>query len=1064
MLRLAAATTAAALGAVGLTVVPQAAAAPSPARQWTDVQALISPIKGVWTDQNYPGAIDTTMPKTALLGNGDIGVTSGGGNGYKTFYVSKGNYWTASPSPSPVSLGGVSITPTNGAQSGQAANLALGSTATASTSHSSFPPPRAVNGQWAAGYEGWVSAVGKPQWLRLDLGAGRSFNRYVIKHDAAARPAETANNTKSWTLQTSGDGTTWTSVDTVTNNTAAITDRSFTQLTARYVRLDISEPTQGTTSETITNPRARIGQLELYADNLALGSTATASTSHSSFPPPRAVSGQWAAGYEGWVSTIGKTQWLRLDLGTSKTFNRYLIKHDEAARPGNAANNTKNWTLQTSNDGTTWTTADTVTNNTAASTNRTFTQTTARYVRLNITEPTQGTTSDTITNPRARIGQLELYAPAGTSQPSVPFREEQNILNAEVDTTMALGGVPVTMKTWTGADGNYLVTQIKSNGSVPVRLRADTWAGSGQPATGFTNTSGVSGSTTWATRKTPTSTAWVSEGSLATRVIGATATTASSGATASQTFDLPAGQTIRIVTAVSGGGKNATGSGAAARTLVDAQTGTTLDTLYTAHADWWKQYWLKSYVDLNDSDLERYYYSHLYFMGSAIRAGKTAPGLYGVWTTTDTPGWYGDMHLNYNWMANYYGAYSSNRADMFASYQAVVEDYLPEARRRAKEDLKRVNNTYVTNRFPSGGVPGGLLFPVGIGPFGSTTDDKYLNQVCNALFVATQYLEYYDYTRDNAWLADSGYPFLKEVAEFFQHWLEYDATAQRYNLWGGPHEGLWARNSTPDMGMLRYLLTTLINASTTLGVDSTLRATWQDILGKLPPIATTTYNNKTVYAIADPGTITPDTRAIRIGDNTINLEFIHPGEALGLGSSAAERQRAIDTLDAMNSWGQSNSFPKVFTQAARVGYPAQSLFDKFKAQVATSKLAANLRVVDGYHGLEKVGAIESVDSMLMQSHQGVIRLFPVWPTTKDASFVKLREKGALIVSSEFKAGAVTYVDIAPEVGGTVKLLNPWPGKSVTINKSTGGTQSYTETGGVITFTGTAGTTYTINAP
>jgi hypothetical protein len=35
---------------------------------------------------------------------------------------------------------------------------------------------------------------------------------------------------------------------------------------------------------------------------------------------------------------------------------------------------------------------------------------------------------------------------------------------------------------------------------------------------------------------------------------------------------------------------------------------------------------------------------------------------------------------------------------------------------------------------------------------------------------------------------------------------------------------------------------------------------------------------------------------------------------------------------------------------------------------------------------------------------------------------------------------------------------------VTINRSNGGTQSYTESGGVITFTGQASLTYTINAP
>jgi hypothetical protein len=99
--------TAAAIGlltvGVAATVVVAApdarAATPTPAQQWTDVQNLIGPIRGVWTTQDYAGAVSRSMPDTALLGNGDIGVTSGGGAGYKTFSVSKGNFWAGNPNP-----------------------------------------------------------------------------------------------------------------------------------------------------------------------------------------------------------------------------------------------------------------------------------------------------------------------------------------------------------------------------------------------------------------------------------------------------------------------------------------------------------------------------------------------------------------------------------------------------------------------------------------------------------------------------------------------------------------------------------------------------------------------------------------------------------------------------------------------------------------------------------------------------------------------------------------------------------------------------------------------------
>ncbi|MDG4826988.1 discoidin domain-containing protein [Asanoa sp. WMMD1127] len=910
---------AAVVAGVGLaTPAPAQAATPTPDQQWAAIQSLLANIKGRWTDQSYVNSVVNGMPSTALLGNGDIGVTSSGSAGVKTFLVAKGNFWRGNPGPATAPVGGVTLAAASGSTS---SNLALGATATASTSHPSFPQSRAVSGQWGPGYEGWVSEVGKPQTLTLDLGSAKTFTRYIARHDSAARPAETANNTKNFQVLTSTDNQNWSSWDTVTNNTAAVTDRTLGSRTARWVRLVSTEPTQGTTADSQQNPRARIGQFELY--------------------------------------------------GTG-------------GGPGGGSGGT--------------------------------------------------------------------------------FLEEQNILRGEVDTTMTIGGQPVVLKTWVAANDNLLVTQIRSTGSAPVRLEARTWSGATNPMGGFTQTAGASGNTTWAARTTPGGSRWVSRAALASRLIGASPVAAptASGNTARFQFDLQPGQTLRLLTAVAGGGANNADPAPGARSLADAQTGTALDGLYNGHVEWWKQFWLRSYVDLNDDVLERFYYAAQYFLGSASRNGRTAPGLYGLWTTKDDPYFSGDYHLNYNFVANFYGAYSSNRADLALPMIDAVISYLPEARRRSTQELQQVKSDYVTPRFGSGGIPGGVLFPVGISPFGGTPDGNYWQQVGNALFNVVEFIAYWDYTRDRTYLQTKAYPFMKEVATFFSRWMEYDAATGRYTTWGGPHEGTWARNPSLDVGMLRYLLTSLLAASNELGLDAGSRPLWQQMLNGLPPIATTTHNGKSVYALGDPGTVS-DGRAIRPGDNTVNLEFIHPGEGLGLNSPAADRQRAIDTLDAMNSWGQDNSFPKVFTQAARVGYPAQSLIDKLKAQIA-AKTDPNLRIRDEWHGLEKSGATEAVNNLLLQSDDGIIRVFPVWPAARDASFVKLREKDAFLVSSALAGGRVSYVDITSEAGRQVRLRNPWPGRPVVVTRVGGGAVTPSVTGDVVSFATQAGATYTITSP
>src|ERR1700754_575328 len=78
----------AATATAGLVVAGPAVAAPTPAQpaavDWSGLSSTLAGITGDWTTEDYAGAIGTTMPDTAILGNGDLGVTSAGKPGEKT--------------------------------------------------------------------------------------------------------------------------------------------------------------------------------------------------------------------------------------------------------------------------------------------------------------------------------------------------------------------------------------------------------------------------------------------------------------------------------------------------------------------------------------------------------------------------------------------------------------------------------------------------------------------------------------------------------------------------------------------------------------------------------------------------------------------------------------------------------------------------------------------------------------------------------------------------------------------------------------------------------------------
>ena len=138
------------------------------------------------------------------------------------------------------------------------ANLALNRPATGSiVCNANESAAKAVNGSVSGGTTDKFCSLASSKWLRVDLGSSRTVHSFVIKHAGAGGEA-TAWNTKAFTLQTSTDGATWTTVATVSASSASVTTHAITPRTARYVRLNISTPTQN------GDPAARIYELEVY--------------------------------------------------------------------------------------------------------------------------------------------------------------------------------------------------------------------------------------------------------------------------------------------------------------------------------------------------------------------------------------------------------------------------------------------------------------------------------------------------------------------------------------------------------------------------------------------------------------------------------------------------------------------------------------------------------------------------------------------------------------------------------------------------------------------------------
>ncbi|MFJ4473740.1 GH92 family glycosyl hydrolase [Streptomyces xanthochromogenes] len=281
-------------------------------------------------------------------------------------------------------------------------DLALGKPATGSASCAAAESAdKAVDGSLTNNSK-WCSSAANPS-LQVDLGSVRNVSSFVIKH-AGLGGENTGWNTGAFQIQTSTDGTAWTTAATVTGSRSSRTYHPVSARSARYVRMVVTSPsnTSGGGSDA-----ARIYELEVYGPSggsrdLAIGQPATGSAScNATETPEKAVNGSFTGGTgDKWCSKASGTKTLQVDLGASHPLSSITVRH--AGAGGESADwNTKDYDLSVSGDGATWTTAAQVRGNTADSTTSTVTGS-ARYVRLGVLVPAQNT------DPAARIYELEV--------------------------------------------------------------------------------------------------------------------------------------------------------------------------------------------------------------------------------------------------------------------------------------------------------------------------------------------------------------------------------------------------------------------------------------------------------------------------------------------------------------------------------------------------------------------------------------------------------------------------------------------------------------------------------
>lgn len=410
-------------------------------------------------------------------------------------------------------------------------------------------------------------------------------------------------------------------------------------------------------------------------------------------------------------------------------------------------------------------------------------------------------------------------------------------------------------------------------------------------------------------------------------------------------------------------------------------------------------------------------------------AGQLPPHLQGKWNEELRPPWDCDFHHDVNLQMNYWPAEVCNLAETVEPLLAHVERFVPHGREVARK-------LYGCQ---------GIWLPIQTDPWGRATPES-LGWDCwigAAAWLAQHFWWRYEYSLDREYLRDRCYPLLKEVAAFYETYLVADEQGRLVPVPSQSPENYFVGGTQPvslciaatmDLELIHDTLTHALAASELLGVDDEKRLLWQDILSHLPPLQIGKHGQLQEwledYEEAEPG-----------HRHLSHLFALYPGDQLTpeatpelFEAARASLTRRLTHFGGHTGWSRAWTvccYARLF-EAEQAHFHLEHLISDFATDSLLDLHPPRIFQIDG-----NFGGAAGLAEMLLQSHQGLIRILPALPSAWPRGSVKgLCARGGFEVDLQWAAGRPTAVTLRARVGGPVRLLLP-EAQSVTVTAEDG---------------------------
>ena len=449
----------------------------------------------------------------------------------------------------------------------------------------------------------------------------------------------------------------------------------------------------------------------------------------------------------------------------------------------------------------------------------------------------------------------------------------------------------------------------------------------------------------------------------------------------------------------------------------------------------------------NDPGLAALYFQYgRYLLISSSRPGGLPANLQGIWAESiDTP-WNADWHLNVNVQMNYWPAEVTNLSELHQPLFALIDSLQKPGARTAK--LYYGARGWVAHVITN---PWGFTAPGEGASWGSTTT--------GSAWLVTHLWEHYLFTRDKKFLRWA-YPIIKGSALFYadmlieepkHKWLVTAPANSPENGFRLPDQSVAhvCMGPTIDMQLLRYLFAAAIDAGSILGVDADFRRGLGVKRARLAPNQIGA-DGRVKEWLEDYQEPEPRHRHVS------HLWGLYPGSEITPDETPQLATAARKTLEVRGdiSTGWSLAFKLNFWARLGDGNRAHRLLALLLSPVGSTSNIEGVQFSGGsYDNLfdahppfqidGNFGATAGIAEMLLQSHNGVIRLLPALPDAWPEGRVSgLLARGGFELDLVWKAGKITDASLRSKLGGPCTIrygekvlhLKTQAGKSYQLNR------------------------------